>query len=637
MQLARNPFFIIPFIFGLLLLGGCAPQPVKPDLSRYEAAAASLEAEGKYPSAAATYQMMADRSPAPWRQDYLLKAVAALIKAGDVAGADQLLRSIEVEGLSKDYRLRKQWLLAEIELAQGHGEAVPDLLAKPPGDDAPLALRQRYHELRAAAYRQTGNIIGSARELVRRDALLESPSERIANQQAILETLSALSETALRELQPPPPDILGGWMELARLLGAYIGDPSQLEIALGLWREQSPKHPIEPALFAGLATRLQPAIVAPHHIAVLLPLSGPFAEPAAALRAGFLAAYFDQPRGDRPRIRFYDSSDTNAIELVYREAVDGGADLVVGPLSKDAVSRLAARPNLEVPVLALNQIDATTPPPANFFQFALSPEDEAGQAADRAWLDGHRQALTLTPLGSWGDRVEQSFRTRWQSLGGIILEGQRYANQDTDFGTPIRQLLNLDESQQRYQALVRTLGRKLEFEPQRRQDAQFIFLAANAGKAREIRPQIQFHHGADLPIYATSQVYADGATGTANSDVEGLMFCDIPWLLVDDAANTLGRSHLSRLLPEGRGRQARLVAMGLDAYHLLSELERLRAMPGAVYQGATGALQLDADNRIHRGLLWARIHAGVPQLMAEPQPADSVEPAPEASSPNGGV
>ena len=77
---------------------------------------------------------------------------------------------------------RQTPLLAEIELAQGHGEAVPDLLAKPPGDDAPLALRQRYHELRAAAYRQTGNIIESARELVRRDALLESPSERIANQ-----------------------------------------------------------------------------------------------------------------------------------------------------------------------------------------------------------------------------------------------------------------------------------------------------------------------------------------------------------------------------------------------------------------------------------------------------------------------
>ena len=74
-----------------------------------------------------------------------------------------------------------------------------------------------------------------------------------------------------------------------------------------------------------------------------------------------------------------------------------------------------------------------------------------------------------------------------------MLEAQRYDGRETDFKAPIQQLLNLDQSRQRHQGLVRTLGRQLEFEPRRRQDAQFIFLAASSRKAREIRPQIQFH------------------------------------------------------------------------------------------------------------------------------------------------
>ncbi len=633
MQPARYSYLAILLVSGLLLLAGCAPPPVKPDLTRYEAAAAAMEADGKYASAADTYQLMANRSPAPYKQDYLLKAVAALLQAGQSPSADQLLRSIDIKGLPADYRLRKQWLRAEIELAQGRGQAVPDLLTTPPDEDAPLALRRRYHELRAAAYRQTGNLIESAHELVQMDALLDVPGERLVNQQAILGTLAELSDTALRQLQPPPPDPLGGWMELARLLAAYIGDADQLQVALSMWREQYPAHPIEDALFAGLETRFQPTIVVPNHIAVLLPRSGPFAKPAAALRTGFLAAHFDRAPDERPRIRFYDSSNADEIELVYREAAESGAELVVGPLSKTAVARLAARSHLEVPVLALNQVESASPLPTNLFQFGLAPEDEARQAADRAWADGHRNALTLTPSGSWGERIERSFQARWQALGGIVLEAQRYDGRETDFKAPIQQLLNLDQSRQRHQRLVRALGRQLEFEPRRRQDAQFIFLAASSRKAREIRPQIQFHRGSDLPLYATSRAYAGDTAAAANSDIEGLMFCDIPWLLRAGSGGTLNRARLSDILPESRGAQARLVAMGIDVYHLPAELNRLRAAPGTTYDGTTGELYLDPANRVHRNLVWARIRKGIPELMADPQPVEDYDGAIDATQP----
>jgi hypothetical protein len=59
----------------------------------------------------------------------------------------------------------------------------------------------------------------------------------------------------------------------------------------------------------------------------------------------------------------------------------------------------------------------------------------------------------------------------------------------------------------------------------------------------------------------------------------------------------------------------RLYAFGVDAYHLVKELGRLRAQHYAEYQGVTGNLSLNENNRIDRRLMWAQFKNGSPRVL----------------------
>ena len=37
------------------------------------------------------------------------------------------------------------------------------------------------------------------------------------------------------------------------------------------------------------------------------------------------------------------------------------------------------------------------------------------------FLENHRQALIISPLGEWGDKVSGSFAERWTDLGGEVI------------------------------------------------------------------------------------------------------------------------------------------------------------------------------------------------------------------------
>ena len=104
---------------------------------------------------------------------------------------------------------------------------------------------------------------------------------------------------------------------------------------------------------------------------------------------------------------------------LYTRAVAEGAELVIGPLAEGRRRRSWIRAGeLPVPVLALNQVEVDTTLPANLFMYSLSPEDEARQAAERAWLDGHRRPLILAPQDTWGERLANAFEQRTRTLGG---------------------------------------------------------------------------------------------------------------------------------------------------------------------------------------------------------------------------
>lgn len=369
-----------------------------------------------------------------------------------------------------------------------------------------------------------------------------------------------------------------------------------------------------------------------HHIGVLLPRSGPLAGAAAALREGMMVAYYNAPPAARPTLSFYDAADPGDSARVYQESVSGGADLVVGPLQKEGVEALMRRQPGSVPVLALNWVEGSQAAPAKFFMYGLAPEDEATEAAERAWADGHRVALILKPNDAWGERISRSFDERWSGLGGTVAATGSYDPNAHEFAEPIGQLLRLKQSQERHTRLQTTLGRPLEFQPRHRQDAGFVFLVAQDHKAREIWPQLRFAMQGQIPLYATSSVYSASKDPRADAELAGIYFPDIPWLLRDDPQDPLSRGALAASHPEVMGPYARLYAMGIDAYELATRLPALARQPGSTLTGRTGTLSLDAQRRVHRRLLWARMSESGPALVG---PADTRARAAAAETSSG--
>ena len=640
MQIIR--YLVLLLSLGLLLMAGCTTVTrERPPETRQLAAPLRLQVtsmieNGDYAGAAMLLETAAAQSDSPLREMLLLEAVETWLRAGEQERSLALVQQLRPSDSNIDFNLKLRMLRTELAVLQGDIEQALDLMQPAPGPDAPLALRQHYHRNMAEIFRLSGNLLESARELDVLDLLQEDDiEERLATQQLLIQTLSTMTDTALTLLQPQPPATLIGWMELAKVIKLQITDPSELSGRLAEWRERFPDHPALQTLLAGYLE--QRGLSPDDHIAIMLPRSGPYAKVAAAVRDGFMAAWYQQPPEYRPKLQFYDSSELQNTLGVYQQAILNGAQMIVGPLNKDAVKMLSHLGILDIPVLALNQVDEQSDLVSpNLFQFGLAPEDEAEQVAERAWLEGHRTALLLTPSGDWGGRLANSFRTRWETLGGEVMEQQRYNPAENDFSVPIRMLLNVNESEARIRAVTKLLGRKLEAEPRTRQDADFIFLAARPQKARQLRPQLKFFRAGGLPILATSHIYSGVAQADLDRDLGNISFVDTPWLLEENQEGALSRKQLERLIPGVKGKYARLYAMGIDSYNLLSHLQSLREQPGRLFNGKSGTLYLDQQNRLHRLLAWADMEKGLARISGYAPRIETSRPpsTPYASQPD---
>ncbi len=608
---AANLFRLLPLLIWLALATGCGQTPDRPsrpgdraDIAR----AQSLMATQQYLAAAEIYRQLAARTPAgPQQATYLLEAAEASRAGSDWDGIRSALAQLAPTVLTGEQALERRLLQTEVLLQEMRPLDALSELGAPPDGRSSTELRIRFYRNLAAAYRQMGNLLETANALQAIDALQTDPQQRLETQTEILRTLALLNEQALERLQPSPPGVSGGWMQLALLVKKHGSEPDALEPQLTAWRQSFPQHPALPELIANYRLQLQNQLQQVSRIAVLLPQSGVYAEVAAAIRDGIVISRFEQAQGRRTELRFYDSTDPAGIWPLYSRAVSEGAELVIGPLQKDAVAQLTRAGELPVPVLALNQIAIDAAPPANLFMFSLSPEDEARQAAERAWLDGSRRPIILAPQGAWGDRLANAFEERWLSLGGSVAGVARYDTASHDYSETITQLLHLDQSEARHRKMQAWLGKKVEFEPRRRDDVDAVFIAARPVQAQGIRPQLQFHHAGELPLYATSHAWLGQLTSNQVEDMKGIMLPDIPWMLFADAEDPNSRATVARYLPKSGSGYARLYAMGMDAMRLAPHLKRLQSSRYESLDGSTGNLFMDETHQIHRQLVWVRL------------------------------
>lgn len=618
-------------------VSGCGVAPTRPGGPALESAtvntAQALAQKGDRQGAAQVYLQAAKTAPAAQALEYRLRAADLLIEGGALDKAATLLATLPAKTPDPTTTLRLQLLRAQLALTEHRPQDALNALQQAPSESqVPGEYNNRYYELHAQAFAMAGNHLESARQRVWLDPMLPDAAARLANETALWQQLSQLSDGALQQLSLGPPDVLSGWMELVRITRRLGQQPEALEQAIAQWKQRYPNHPAQQQLLDRVLARLSRTRKPPSQIALLLPLSGPLAPAADAVRDGFLAAYYNQPASvPRPMIRIYDTADqANQAWALYQQAVAEGAQFVVGPLDKAAVAELTQSGTLSVPVLSLNYLDNDADPPGDLYQFGLSPEDEAIAAADRARQDGHDRGVALVPQGPWGQRVLSAFEDEWKRLGGTFVEAQTYDPDQTDYSKSITHLFNIDASRARERALEGLVGR-VKFEPRRRRDVDFVFLVAQPRQARLMRPQLRFHHAGDLPVFATSHVYGGEPDQETDRDLDGIRFCDMPWTLEHDNAWSAIHTELDNLWPQRTQRYARLYALGLDAYDVLPYLQEL-GQGGTLsrFNGATGNLYLDGNRHLHRELRWARFDDGLPKLL--PAPAQSPLPAPGSKS-----
>jgi uncharacterized protein len=528
---------------------------------------------------------------------------------GDAADARALLAAVSPARLDPGQRQRLRVVRAELALADSQPVvALQELPA--PGELPASPLMARAEAARAQALFRLGDAVGATQALLARERVLPDPALREANRDALwanLQTIDLDTATGARLAQADA--ATRGWIEMAVIRRSVWLEPADLHARLAQWRAAYPDHPAAQRIDEIAMPETRAGRRPMGSVALLLPLGGPHAGIAEAVRDGFFAAYYASRSLDVPAtVRVYDTgTSAMTVQAAYREALDDGAEFVVGPLTREEVAALADAGRPAVPVLALNFLDPGRAPPFNFFQSGLAPEDEARQAAERAVTSHQYRAVALVPEGEWGQRVLQAFRERLEALGGAVVAAGTYAASERDHSAPIRALLSLDASAQRHAALTNTIGVKTKFQPRRREDVHLIFIAARPDQARLIGPQLRFHRSGELPIYATSMIY-DGEPPSA--DLDGLRFCDMPWMLAADGDLAALRSQLRTLFPSRPREYTRLLALGHDAWLLARLIDGGQLLPGSFFPAASGTLSLREDNTIARSLACAEIRNG---------------------------
>ena len=244
----------------------------------------------------------------------------------------------------------------------------------------------------------------------------------------------------------------------------------------------------------------------------------------------------------------------------------------------------------------------------------MSPEDEAMQIAEIAMSDGHKNVLVLASETPLGNRLAETFKEHWIKLGGEISGQTNYIVNTTDFSSPVKELLNIDKSERRAKDLRNKLNIKIHNVERRREDVDFIFTTAVPNDARQLIPQIRFHHADNLPIYSTSHIYTGIIDSAKDIDLNGVIFIDMPWILDSERQLSIIQVVLNRNWSQEKSKYRRLYALGVDAYNLIPDINRLTQEENSVMLGETGNLTIDSTNIVRRNLRKARFVEGKPLL-----------------------
>ena len=301
-------------------------------------------------------------------------------------------------------------------------------------------------------------------------------------------------------------------------------------------------------------------------VLVMLPTSSRFAAAGTAVKAGIEAA--NKLDGKAP-----EGAGDQAAKLAFVDSVKRGFDkkyrgsdaqLAIGPLVKSSVDVIAA--DVKMPTLALNK--GTVSGSEMLFEYALSPEDEARDMAEKMVKAGKKHIVIFAPKKN---RIVDPFVRRLNQQDKTIKTEIVYLDQR-----------GLVSDKRAIEALsVATV------------DAALAIVKPKP--ARALIPQIK-KNAPGLPIIANRLAF-DGEPIKSMRDV---FIVDIPWMLEPER-----RVAFKPSATEYSGFHSRLYAMGVDAYRLAPSMTAIQQEP-IVYAGETGTITFRKNGSVGRELSLGR-------------------------------
>ena len=574
-----------------LAMTACVPPAAQRSPAETSASlnADSLVRQGQFDQAAKAYLDLAALAPDN-RDHYQLLAAEAYRQEGKLEQAAPLLAGIKRARLSSTDPVLYDLLQAEIALSQHDAPRALQLTTQP-SVAVPAAMQLRLLELRARAMEASGDYWGAARSRVEMDSQLTG-LDNTQNRKQIIALLTRVGADPLKQRAAGmrPGDRMLPWIDEALShMGVAVARP-----------QPSLDQPVG-TLMPGDNANVREGYKMPGRVALLLPASGNYAGAGSIIREGFFAAYADAARNHAPRaeVRVYDSGGTAASATkAYQQAVDDGAQLIIGPLTRAEVSGVFGLSQLPVPVLALNHPDDKALPATGASEFGLLPETEGAQAADHMVEQGLHNAYVVISGDDFAQRAGSAFKAEFEARGGAV-GGSGTLGSGVNYASVITGLNAASAGT----------------------DAG-VFISMKPQQARLLLPQLRLAR-INAPVFGTSHIYGGADDAGSNRDLDGVEFSDAPWLF-DAQPGLPNHEDMASPLPAARGVSARLFAFGMDAWSLVPYLDWLHEHPGSYLPGASGQLTADQFGRIRRVLVWAKFEDGLAHPLSGSLQMDSV-------------
>lgn len=654
---------LLPAIIVAMLLASCTGQsPQAPTESVQGAASGSSD----------YYLQQAQQSGDDNKADWQLLAVRALVREGKAPQAYNQLNAM-TQQLSAEQQLEQKLTTAEVQLALKDFAPAATTLSTIDPTSLTNDQKARYYQAQIDAS-QGRTSLGVIRAYIAQEPLLQGQP----HQDNIDRTWMSLTQLSAQDASSivinADENTLQGWLDLLSVWQSNKQDPDLLKAGIKDWQRRYPVNPAAKNLPVQLNNVLTFQQASTGKIALFLPMSGPAQVYGNAIQQGFNAAMTgqvsqpapqnasvdqnaqaqtatdpdaavstsapdasastatpaEQPQTSAPatapvassnaQVKIYDTNG-QPLSALLTQAQQDGATLVVGPLLKDQVNELSSD-QTPLNVLALNQPETEKNAP-NICYFALSPEDEAQDAARHMWSQQKRMPLLLVPRGNFGDRIAQAFANEWQKLGGqtVLKQGLGSAGElRSSIGSGIRLTgtpVMASDADAPAQAQGVTIGGITIPAPPT--DAQIVqgssggavdsvYVVATQNELTLIKPMLDMSgSGRSRPsVYASSRSYQAGAGPDYRLEMEGVQFSDIPLLagsnpaLMQQATAKFGNDYSL----------VRLYAMGIDAWSLANHFSQMRTLPGFEVSGSTGDLSANPNCVIHRKLPWLQYRQG---------------------------